>query len=206
MRAVTRTIPFGRAAAVIALVLAAGCGGGLPYYDYAKEPDPRRGELVLGVGDQIAINVWENNNLNTDATIRPDGTITMALVGDLKAAGETPSSLKARIKTRLQDFVKLQGTEITVAVKAWRSYRFTIQGEVTRAGVFTSDQFLTVSDALALSGGLTRFAKRSEMTLLRRDPKSGQVRHIPLDYEALASGKRPDMNIFVLPGDTIWVP
>ena len=77
---------------------------------------------------------------------------------------------------------------------------------MSKAGVFSSDQFLTVSDALALAGGLTRFAKRNEITLTRKDPKSGQVRHIPLDYESLASGKRPDMNIIVLPGDTIWVP
>jgi polysaccharide export outer membrane protein len=191
---------------VIAVVLATGCPHRLPAYDYAKEPDPRKKELELGVGDQIAINVWENANLNTEATIRPDGTITMPLVGDLKAAGETPSSLKARIKTQLQNYVKLQGTEITVAVRAWRSYRFTIQGEVTRTGVFTSDQYVTVADALALAGGLTRFAKRNQIQLTRTDRKSGEIRRIPLDYESLASGKRPDMNIYVLSGDTIWVP
>jgi polysaccharide export outer membrane protein len=191
---------------VLAAVLAAGCPPKVPTYEYAKEPDPRNKELVLGVGDVIGINVWENNNLSVEATIRPDGTITMPLVGDLKAAGETPTGLKNRIKSQLQAYVKMQGTEVTVAVKAWRSYRFTIQGEVSKAGVFSSDQFLTVSDALALAGGLTRFAKRNEISLTRKDPKSGQVRHIPLDYESLASGKRPDMNIIVLPGDTIWVP
>jgi len=206
MRAAIRNLHLGRAVAVVALVLAAGCPSSLPKYDYPKEPDPRNKELVLGVGDVVAINVWENNNLNTEATIRPDGTITMPLIGDLKAAAETPSSLKAQIKRRLGDFVKLQGTEITVAVKSWRSYRFTIQGEVARPGVFSSDQFLTVSDALALAGGLSRFAKRSELTLLRRDVKTGALRRIPLDYEALASGQRPDMNIYVLAGDTIWVP
>jgi len=190
---------------VVLAVLAIGCAGSLPNYDYAKEPDPRSKELTLGVGDQVAINVWENSNLNTEATIRPDGTITMPLVGDIKAAGETPSSLKAKIKTQLGSFVKLQGTEITVAVKSWKSYRFTIQGEVVRSGVFTSDQYVTVADALALAGGLTRFAKRSSIVLMRRDGK-GEQRHIPLDYESLASGKRPEMNIFVLPGDTIWVP
>jgi polysaccharide export outer membrane protein len=206
MPAAIRDLNLGRAFLVAFLVLAsAGCPPQLPLYDYAKEPDPRAAELVLGVGDLIAINVWENNNLNTEATIRPDGTITMPLVGDIKAAGETPTTLKNNIKTRLQNFVKLQGTEITVAVKSWKSYRFTIQGEVSRAGVFTSDQFVTVADALALAGGLSRFAKRSEVVLMRRDAK-GKIRQIPLDYEALASGKRPDMNIYVLAGDTIWVP
>jgi polysaccharide export outer membrane protein len=205
MPEVIRTTILGPLVAV-ALVLAAGCGSQLPKYDYAQEPDPRSKELVLGVGDAISINVWENKDLNTEATIRPDGTITMPLVGDLKAVGETPTSLKAKIKTRLQDFVKLQGTEITVAVRSWRSYRFTIQGEVTHAGVFTADQYLTVADALALAGGVSRFAKRNEVTLLRRDPKSGEVRKIPLDYDLIASGKRQDMNIYVMTGDTIWVP
>jgi hypothetical protein len=141
---------MGRVVAVVAVVLAAGCPAAFPKYDYAKELDPRGKELVLGAGDTIAINVWENSNLNTEATIRPDGKITMSLVGDVKAAGETPTSLKAQIKTQLANFVKLQsGNEITVVVKAWRSYRFTIQGEVSRTGVFSSDQYVTVADALA---------------------------------------------------------
>lgn len=190
-----------------AWVLAAGCRTTMPNYDYAKEPDPRSRELVLGVGDSIAINVWESKDYNTDATIRPDGTITMPLIGDIKAVGETPSSLKAKIKGRLSEYVKLgSSSEITVAVKSWRSYRFTIQGEVAHAGVFTADQYLTVGDAMALAGGPSKFAKRNEITLLRRDPKTAVIRQIPLDYDLIASGKRQDMNIYVLPGDTIWVP
>jgi len=202
MRAVTRTL------SIVALVIAAGCGATLPNYDYTKEPDPRSQELVLGVGDTIAINVWENKDLNTTATIRPDGTITMPLIGDLKAVGETPTTLKVRIKTRLQDFVRLPGggSEITVAVQSWRSYRFTIQGEVLHAGVFTAEQYVTVADAMALAGGPSKFAKRNEITLLRRNLKSGAIRKIPLDYDAIASGKRQDMNIYILAGDTIWVP
>jgi polysaccharide export outer membrane protein len=193
-------------ALALVLVVIAACGATLPNYDYSKEPDPRASELVLGVGDIIAINVWENNNLNTESTIRPDGTITMPLVGDIKAAGETPSTLKNQIKSKLANFVKLQGTEITVAVKSWKSYRFTIQGEVSRPGVITSDQYVTVGDAIAMAGGLSRFAKRDEIVLMRRDWKTGKIRQIPLSYEDLASGKRPDMNIYMLAGDTIWVP
>ncbi len=194
---------------LVVLVIAAACGSNLPKYDYAKEPDPRIKEVVLGVGDVIAINVWGegNKDLNTEATIRPDGTITMPLVGDLKAAGETPTELKVQIKAKLGDFVKtLQGSEITVALKAWRSYRFTIQGEVVKTGVFTTDQFVTIADALALAGGPTRFARRDGVVLMRTDPKTKQVRRIPFDYDLLASGKRTDMNIYVLPGDTIYVP
>ncbi len=196
-----------KAVLVLALVVTS-CAGGLPDYNYGGEPDPRNREIVLGVGDVVSINVWGegNSGLNTEAAIRPDGTITMPLVGDLRATGTTPSQLKQTIKMRLQDFVKLQGPEITVAVKQWRSYRFTIQGEVQKTGVYTSDEYVTVADALALAGGPTRFAKTSQIVLMRRDPKTNQTKRIPLDYDALASGKRLDMNIYVLPGDTIFVP
>jgi polysaccharide export outer membrane protein len=205
MRAAIPDLKIGRAFAVAIVVLAAGCPPKLPNYDYSKEP--RASEIVLGVGDVVAINVWENANLNTEATIRPDGTITMPLVGDVKAVGETPTTLKTNIKTKLQTFLRLQGgNEITIAVKSYKSYRFTIQGEVSHTGVINSEQYVTVADAIALAGGLTRFAKRSEIVLTRRDPQSGKLRQIPLDYDLLVSGKRPDMNIYVLAGDTIWVP
>jgi polysaccharide export outer membrane protein len=194
---------------LLVLLLLVACGPKSYDYPYGKEPDPRNKELVLGVGDVVSINVWGEGNagLNTEATIRPDGTITMPLVGDIKAAGHTPSELKETIKGQLQNFVKLAaGNEVTVAVRNWRSYRFTLDGEVSKAGVFTSDHYVTVDDAIAMAGGLTRFAKRSDITLFRNDPKTGEQRKIPLDYDLLASGKRVDMNIYVLPGDRIYVP
>ena len=191
---------------LVPIAIAAACTPPAPNYPYKDEPDPRNRELVLGVGDVVGINVWENSNLNTEATIRPDGTITMPLVGDLKAVGETPSTLRAKIKERLAEFLKLNGTEITVAVKLWRSYRFRIDGEVQRPGIYSSDQYLTVADAVALAGGPTRFAKRAELKLLRTDPKTHLVKPIPLDYDLLTGGSRTDMNIYVLPGDAINLP
>ena len=177
-------------------------------HKYGDEPDPRSAELVLGVGDVIAVNVWENKDFNTEATIRPDGTITMPLIGDVKAAGQTPTTLKEHIKERLGEFVKqTPGTElVTIAVRNWRSYKFTIQGEVSRQGVYSSDTFVTVSEAIAMAGGLTRFARRGEVKLFRFDPKTKKTRQIPLDYDQLTSGKRLDMNIWVLAGDVISVP
>ncbi|HEY4055311.1 MAG TPA: polysaccharide biosynthesis/export family protein [Kofleriaceae bacterium] len=190
------------------LVCLGACIGGHVDYPYQSEPDPRKAEVTLGVGDVVSINVWgeSNQGLNTEATVRPDGTITMALIGDVKAAGETTSTLKAVIKKQLANFVKMEGTEVTVALKAWRSYRFTVQGEVVRTGIYNSDQYVTVADAIALAGGPTRFAKRSDIVLMRSDPKTKEQRRIPLDYDDLASGKRMEMNIYVLPGDSIYVP
>jgi len=192
---------------LVLMLVAAACGPHNYTYPYKDEPDPRNKELVLGVGDVVGVNVWDNPGVNTEATIRPDGTITMPLVGDVKAAGRTPSELREAIKAQLQNFLKLNaGNEVTVAVRSWKSYRFTLDGEVSKAGVFTSDHYVTVDDAIAMAGGLTRFARRSDIVLFRTDPKSGALRQIPLDYDLLASGKRIDMNIYVLPGDRIYVP
>lgn len=191
--------------ALLAMVVVA-CGVTPPNYPYADEPDPRTSEYILGIGDEISINVWEQGGLNTDATIRPDGTITMPLVGDLKAAGVTPSELKQLIKERLADFVKLEGSEITVAVRGANSYRFTVSGEVVRPGVFSESYYVTVAEAIALAGGFTRFAKRNEMKLMRRDPKTGVVRPIPLAYDLLASGSHPEMNLVIIAGDSLYVP
>ncbi|MDB4959445.1 MAG: polysaccharide export protein [Myxococcales bacterium] len=190
----------------VALILCVvACSSPYINYPYKDEPDPRNKELVLGVGDVVGINVWEQKGLDADPTIRPDGTITMPLVGDLKAAGMTPSALKEKIKAALASFVKIQGTEVTVAVRKWSSCRFQVDGEVTKGGVFMSDQYVTVSEALGMAGGLSRFAKRHDIKLIRKDDK-GNERQIPLDYDQLMSGQRPDMNIFVLCGDRIWVP
>jgi polysaccharide export outer membrane protein len=193
---------------VLAAVSLTGCP--TPSYDfpYDREPDPRAKELTLGVADVVAINVWEQKELNTEQTIRPDGTITMPLIGDLRAGGETPSSLQQQIKKRLGEFIKLPagGTEVTVAVKAWRSYKFRIAGEVQKEGVYTSDNYVTVADALAMAGGVTRFAKRDDIVLIRTDAKTRTQKKIPMSYDLLASGKRPEMNIWVLPGDQIYVP
>lgn len=189
------------------LITATGCPPKMPVYDYSKEPDPTKSEYVLGIGDHLSINVWENPNLSSDAVIRPDGTITMPLIGDLKAAGETPSSLKAMIKARLTDFVKLNaGSEITVAVRQAASYRITVSGEVNHPGVFNADHYLTVSEAIAQAGGFTRFADRNGMTLQRRDPKTGRVRAIPLAYDFLVDGSHPEMNLTMIAGDSLYVP
>lgn len=205
-----------RAVLVILVIVLGACPYTVPKYDYAKEPDPRNKELVLGVGDAITINVWENKDLSIDTTIRADGNITMPLVGDVKAAGETPTSLKQLIRSKVERFVRIVGggsgsgtgggEQVTVGVKSWRSYRFTIQGEVVKQGMFTSDQFVTVSDAIAMAGGLTRYAKHHEIKLFRTDPTTGKVRTIPLDYDLVASGARLDMNIYMLAGDTLYCP
>jgi polysaccharide export outer membrane protein len=192
---------------VVAAALAvAACKKPPPDYPYNKLPDPRSRELVLGVGDTIGITVWDNTAFNTVGTVRPDGTITMPLVGDLKAAGETPSTLRDHISDKIGQFVHLTGPAVQVAVTGWHSYRFRVDGEIVKPGVYQQDQYLTVADAIALAGGPTRFARRDDIKVFRVDAKTHQTVAIPIDYDMLTSGKRPDMNFWILPGDAINIP
>jgi polysaccharide export outer membrane protein len=188
------------------LIASLACGNkhynNVNYADYGRPPN----EIVLGVGDVLEINVWEQKDLSSETTVRPDGTITMPLVGDLKARGKTPSALREEIKTALANYIKLAGgNEVAVKVKAFNSYRFTVNGEVGRPGVYTNPDYIRIADAIALAGGPTRFAKRTDIRILRTT-KDGKQVAIPIDFDLVASGKRPDMNIWVHANDVVWVP
>ena len=187
------------------VLLVAACGTN-PHTgtQYPTQGPPK--EILLGVGDIIGINVWEQKDLSTEVTVRPDGTITMPLVGDLQAKGKTPSQVRDDIKKALANYLKLQaGNEVTVAVKTFASYRFTVNGEVARPGLYTNPDYVRVGDAIALAGGPTRFAKRSDIRVLRTDAK-GQQMSWGVDFDLVASGKRPDMNFWIMPNDVIYVP
>ncbi len=187
------------------LILLGGCGGSDARYPYAKEPDPRKQEFVIGVSDHLRIAVWKNPELNTDIQVRPDGTITMPLIGDIQASGLTPSQLKRRISDKLAAFIKEEGATITVAITEVSSYRVVVSGNVTQPGIFSSKSFLTVADAIALAGGPNRFANASNITLVRKAP-TGEIRRIPIDYNEILSGEGLDQNLVLMSGDTILVP
>ena len=195
--------------AVVLIALLAACGPSIPAPGSVAKfwlVDPRGQEVVLGAGDVVSINVWGQKDLDTESTVRPDGTITMPLVGDVKAAGQTPSALRQKIKTALANYLKLSGeNEVTVGVKSYMSYRFTVQGEVGKPGQFSSPSYVTVSDAVALAGGPTRFAKRDSMVLFRKDSK-GETQSLNISYDLIASGKRPDLNVWILPEDVLYMP
>ncbi len=190
---------------VLAFGLIVACGPKLPSYDYASEVDPRVSEYVIGVDDSLNINVWKNEQLSTGVVVRPDGTITMPLVGDLVARGKTPTELRKEIGKRLTEYVKIGESEITVAVTQVNSYRFTVSGEVVRPGMVQSRQYLTIAEAIAQAGGFTRFAERNKVVLSRRG-KDGTIRRIPIVYELIENGSHPEMNIVMLAGDSLHIP
>jgi polysaccharide export outer membrane protein len=184
-----------------------GCGAARAHdeaiYAEAARNDPRRHPYVIGVADVVRIAVWKDPSLSTDAIVRPDGTITMPLVGELRAAGRTAADLQKDATPRLAVFVK--DAVLTVSVVEVNSYRFTVAGNVEHPGLFTSRSYLTVSEALALAGGPTRYASTGDIVVVRT-LANGTRQHIPIDYDAILSGRSPQQDIVIVAGDAIRVP
>ncbi len=186
----------------VSLALTLGCGAGhadaSALYAEAARNDPRTHPYVIGVSDVVRVTVWKDPNLSTEGEVRPDGTITLPLVGEVPAAGRTAVELQTQIAERLSNFAK--DAVVTVAVTAVNSYRFTVAGNVEHPGMFTSRYYVTVSEAVALAGGPNRYASTGSVVLVR-----GTLR-IPIDYDAILSGKSPEQDIVLIAGDAVRVP
>jgi polysaccharide export outer membrane protein len=167
-------------------------------YAEAARTDPRMRPYVIGVSDLVRVTVWKDPNLSTDAVVRPDGTITLPLVGEVMAAGQTAVGLQKKISQRLSTYAK--DAVVTVGVVEVNSYRFTVAGNVEHPGMFTSRYYVTVSEAMALAGGPNRYASTGSLVLVR-----GASR-IPIDYDGILSGDNPEQDIVVIAGDAIRVP
>ena len=202
-----RGAPFAAAAGLALAALSAGCAPTYIYNpaNYAKEHDPRKHEYVIGVGDSLQVTVWRMPDISSGALVRPDGVITMPLIGDVFVAGSTPTQVREELKKRLSQYVKDETAVITVAVNTVNSYRFVVSGNVLHAGIFSSNYYVSVSEALALAGGPNQFASTKQILLIRMD-SPGKFRHIPLKYDDIVSRERPEQDLVLKPGDTVFVP
>jgi polysaccharide biosynthesis/export protein len=189
-------------ALLIGLFLVAACGPATNY-DYSKEPDPRKHDFVIGPADALKITVWKNPDLSTEARVRPDGTITMPLIGDVHAANRTPQDLKAEITRKLASYIRDEAAVVSIAVTEVNSYRFTISGNVERAGVFSAKYYVTVGEALAMAGGPNKFSN-GRIVIVRTDPQTG-MRRIPLEFDRINSSEHPEENLVLLSGDSVFV-
>jgi polysaccharide export outer membrane protein len=202
-------VPVTRRACLFAALLTAAAAGGCttprPFYDYAKEPDPRTGGYLLGPADVVHVSVWKNADLTVDATVRPDGSITLPLLGDIPAAGRTTEQVRDAIVAKLSAFIKDETATVTVTLTTVASYRFLVSGNVEHGGVFLSTHYVTVSEAMALAGGPNKFASPEQTVIIREDAQRG-VKRIPIDYPAILAGTHPEQDLALFSGDLIYVP
>jgi polysaccharide export outer membrane protein len=160
--------------------------------------DPER--YVIGADDSLQITVWKEPTLSGTIPVRPDGMISMVLVGDLRAAGLTPMALSADIGQRLKKYI--QDPVVTVVVLGVNSQRIFTVGEVNKVGPMMMTPGMTVLQAIVTAGGLSPFANSKHIYILRT--ASGKQQKILFNYKQALKGE--NQGVSLLPGDTIVVP
>jgi polysaccharide export outer membrane protein len=161
--------------------------------------DPTRPDYVIGPDDELEISVWENAALTRTVPVRPDGKISLPLINDVQAAGLTPMQLQGALAKALTSFV--QAPEVSVIVRAVHSFKVSVIGEVREPGRFELTGRPTVLDLIALAKGLTEYADKRRIVVLRRE--RGQTRQIPFAYDKLLSDNGEGLENFFVQSDDI---
>jgi len=168
-----------------------------------SQPAGSDSSYVIGADDVLAINVWKEPEVSRSVPVRSDGKISLPLVGELTAGGQTPLQLEQEITRRLQNYISEPG--VTVIVQDSKSQRINILGMVVRPGSYLLTGSATVLDAIAMAGGFKDFAKQKSIYVLRADAEGTQKR-LSFNYKDVIKGKNTDQNIRLLPRDTVVVP
>jgi polysaccharide export outer membrane protein len=182
----------------------AGCG---PATVQTREYEKPAG-FLLGPEDVLEITVWKNSDLSRTTPIRPDGLISMPIIGDVQAAGLTADALAHRISDRLKQVVA-GNPAVSVSVKELNSYSIFVLGEVTKPGKYQAKSYVTLLQAISIAGGFTEYAKKNRMQLVRTSANGDHKLHetrIPIRYDDLLVGNGEPGNIILLSGDTVVVP
>lgn len=169
----------------------------------ALSGQPVSKDYKIGIDDVLTVNVWHEPDLSRNITVRPDGKISLPLVGEIEASGKTPPQLQAELRTDLAQFIK--DPELTVIVSEIRSRRVNVIGEVIHPGTFAITQEIGVLDVIAEAGGLKEFAKQKQIYVLRETSAGKRIR-LNYDYKDVLHGKNNAQDILLQANDTVVVP
>ena len=158
--------------------------------------DPKT--YVIGAQDVLMVKVWREQDFTGPYTVRPDGKITIPLVGDVQASGLTPERLGDTLKQALSNYIN--APDVSVSLQTVNSKKFYITGEVNRAGEYTLATPTKVFDALSNAGGFHDFANKKKIIIIRG------AERIKFNYQDILKGKNLEQNIFLENGDTVVVP
>ena len=171
--------------------------------DVQPQPGPQPGpRYVIGPGDVLSVNVWRETEISQKLVVRPDGMITMPLVGDIPAKGQTPEQLGEVISKKLESV--LTSPHVSVIVTEVHSKFYVVVGQVAKPGEYPLTRPTTVLEAVSQAGGFRDFAKAGKMYVLHME--NGKRVRIPFNYNQVVKGKNPHQDIEVSSGDAIVVP
>lgn len=160
-------------------------------------------EYVIGESDVLRVNVWKEPEISQSSiSVRPDGMISMPLLGVVKVSGLTPSKVQEMLTTKLERFIGK--SEVTVTVVDVRSKSVYLTGEVMKPGVYPLLTDLNVVQLVIKGGGLTPYAHKKSVIVLRNS--NGVEQKIPINLARVLKGESTEQNIQLMPGDTVVVP
>jgi len=182
----------------------AGQGGGETAAQQ-NPPNTKRvvDDYIIGPSDVLAINVWKDTELTRTVTVRPDGKISLPLVGELEVSGLTAPGVQRLIVQRLTEYIS--NPQVTVMVQEVKSQTYVIVGKVGRPGSYELGKPTTILEAIAIAGGLVEFAKASNIRIIRR-VNASKSEELRFDYKKAIKGKNLEQNVELKNGDTIVVP
>ena len=161
-------------------------------------------EYYIGPDDVLEVMVWKSPELTRTVTVRPDGKVSLPLIGDVQAAGLRTSDLKKNITKSLRKYLEIP--EVSVVVTEVNSYFFYITGEIAKPGKYTIKGRTTLLQAISLAGGFTPFAHRNKIALFRKDPSGLSEKKYNVRYDDIISGENAEGNLLLRSGDTIVIP
>jgi polysaccharide export outer membrane protein len=168
-----------------------------------QEPNPAASaDYRIGPADLLDIAVWNNPAISRSTPVRPDGMISLPLLNDVQAAGLTPMELRNVIAKKLAEY--LPNPEVSVIVREVNHFKISVLGEVKRPGRYDFKGQASVLEALAMAGGLSDFAARSKIVVLRNDGNG--TRRIPVNYNKIVSSDADHGDVQLRPGDIVLVP
>ena len=153
-------------------------------------------------GDMLSISVWKEPDLQRPALVRPDGSFSFPLVGEVDAKGKTVADLNKLMAQRLAKYIS--DPVVTVSIQEIKGNKVYVIGQVNRPGEFIMNPTVDVMQALSMAGGTTPFAALGDIVVLRRTPAGKQS--LPFRYNDVVRGKRMDQNIDLQSGDVVVVP
>lgn len=159
-------------------------------------------DYVVGPGDVLGVVFWRESEMSGDVTVRPDGRITLPVIGELQAAGLRPEALRAQVLAAASKY--MTDPSVAVVVRTINSRKVFVTGRVTTPGAHALVAPLTVMQAIALAGGLTEYADAKNITVLRNE--NGKALTFKFNYKDVARGRSLGQNIQLRPGDTVIVP
>ena len=159
-------------------------------------------DFTLGPGDVLNVSVWKDEALTKEVLIRPDGRFSFPLAGEIMATGRTVEEVRDQLESKLKKYVP--DSPVTVVLTQLQSTRIYVVGKVRNSGVYTVQGGINILQALALAGGLDRFADKDDIYVLRQTTQGQNA--IPFDYSKVTRGQDLSSNIFLKPGDTVIVP